>query len=85
MYIHSESKEMTSLGTPLTSLNDLSGMNGVFLVCVCVCVCVCVRVCVCACAHVRVCVGVGVCVCACVWMCVIKTSSWLNTITIRVL
>ena len=28
MYIHSGSKETTSLNTPLASLNDLSGMNG---------------------------------------------------------
>ena len=31
MYIHSGNKETTNLGTPLTSLNDLSGMNGMYL------------------------------------------------------
>ena len=31
MYIHSDSKGTASLGTPLTSLNDLSGMKGMSL------------------------------------------------------
>ena len=31
MYIHSGNKETANLGTPLTSLNDLSGMNGMYL------------------------------------------------------
>ena len=66
MYIHSESKEMTSLGTPLTSLNDLSGMNGTFLCVVCcvLCVCVCVSVSV---LHTYV---------------TLTTSSWLNMIAL---
>ena len=40
MYIHCENKE-NSLGTPLTSLNDLSRMNGMY-VCMYVCSCRCV-------------------------------------------
>ena len=32
MYIHSGNKETANLGTPLTSLNDLSGMNGMYFI-----------------------------------------------------